>query len=416
MLDPEFRIVMTLQSFRKLLPILPILSLAVSACWNTGSSSPANNDPVTAVVLNTGSVVQNPDDLSGEDPGSCGLNATDGMVDCDIIYAATNGGGIFKSTDGGNKFRQIVNGLPHWNVTDLVIDPEMPDMLYAGTQDSGLYTSFNGGESWFPVIQAAISSISDIVIDSNTCQTSGFPCRDIYVASEDTGILFSHDGGSSWGELNLGLDSPSVTALGIFSYGIFPSVVYAGTAEGKIYVFNRQTQKWDKLLPGFGESSAPSILVIAVNPFTPTEIYVGTSGGEGESQGGTFRSVDGGHTWDKVDIPNAASFSVRVLAFCIQIEARCPPTVADVDTSGKKDERTKDVLYAGVYGLSRNFFVDNPFWENIDLGGQIQTGNNVSAIGIDNIRHTSLYAGTLLGFLVISRDAGATWTRVDLEL
>jgi photosystem II stability/assembly factor-like uncharacterized protein len=409
---------MTLQGFRKLLPVLPILFLSVSACWNEGTSNPSNNDPITAVVIDTGSIVQNPDDLSGEDPGSCSVNTMTDQVDCSIVYVASNGSGIFKSKDGGSKWDQLINGLTDWNVTDLVIDPEVPDVLYAGTQNQGLFWTFNGGGAWSPIQQAAIPSITQVAVDPNTCQTPDTPCTDIYAASEEKGVWVSRDRGLSWKELNDGLDSTSVTAIRIFSYGIYPSVVYAGTAEGKFYKYNAQTQRWEQLILALSEGLGASLLVISVDPLTPTEIYAGTSGGETETQGGTFRSLDGGRTWtnENSNIPNSQNFSVRVLTFCIQAEPRCPPTIADTDGTVQQDERTDDVLYAGVYGLSRTFFVDQPdSWENINMGDQISPPNNTSALAIDNVRHTTLFAGTLLGFVMKTQDTGETWTRIDIE-
>lgn len=409
--------VITPRIFRYFSLLLPVLSLAVSACWNDGNSSAANNYPITAVVLDTGSQIQDPDDLSGEDPGSCSEDGMTGTVDCSIIYAASNGGGIFKSTDAGANWKQMVNGLTEWNVTALAIDPEVPDQLYAGTQNAGLFSSFTGGSAWTPIQLASITAITGIVVDPNTCQTPNSPCTDIYVSSEESGVWVSRDRGLSWTQLNQGFIGSAVTAIQIYSYSLNPSVLYAGTEEGRFYMYNRLTQKWEQLLPGLSEITSASPLVISVNPITPTDIYIGTSGGESESQGGTFQSIDGGHTWNKVTIPNAANFSVRVLTFCIQIEARCPVTVADSKSDQDQiDERTDNVLYGGVYGLSRSYFVDQPNdWFNIDLGGQIQAGNNVSAMGIDNIKHTTIYAGTLAGFIVKTTDTGDTWTRIDLE-
>jgi photosystem II stability/assembly factor-like uncharacterized protein len=160
--------------------------------------------------------------------------------------------------------------------------------------------------------------------------------------------------------------------------------------------------------------------VIAVNPIVPTDLYVGTSGGESQATGSVFRSTDAGLTWGPVSIPNAQSFTVRVLTFCIQIEPRCPPTIPDdfedpADPEQNDPFREKDVLYAGVYGLSRNYFTESDFWTNIDTG-QIQFGNNVSSLAIDTLRHTTLYAGTLSGFVIKSQDAGATWSRIDINL
>jgi photosystem II stability/assembly factor-like uncharacterized protein len=66
-----------------------------------------------------------------------------------------NGGGLFKSTDGGDTWRQLTNGLPATtNQVNLAIAPSNPKRLYATVASDGppatvdLYRSEDAGESW----------------------------------------------------------------------------------------------------------------------------------------------------------------------------------------------------------------------------------------------------------------------------
>src|SRR5262249_11085323 len=71
-----------------------------------------------------------------------------------------NGGGLFKSTDGGKTWRQLTNGLPkNLAQINLAIAPSQPSRIYArvGTTDKGAYGSDAGlgifrsddsGENW----------------------------------------------------------------------------------------------------------------------------------------------------------------------------------------------------------------------------------------------------------------------------
>jgi photosystem II stability/assembly factor-like uncharacterized protein len=71
------------------------------------------------------------------------------------------GGGIFKSSDGGNTWRQLTNGLPADMVqANLAISPSLPSRIYAtlGTSGHGdygsgaglgFYRSDDGGETWY---------------------------------------------------------------------------------------------------------------------------------------------------------------------------------------------------------------------------------------------------------------------------
>ena len=408
--------------------LLLVTTFGLTSCWGDASEEAVNTFSITSLLLDPNSCVDE------DDPTTPDLVE----VDCKTLYVATTGqlvtgggeesvgdvatigGGVFRSTDGGESWLQINNGLFESNITDLAMDPEDPNTLYAGTENKGLFWSFDGGASW-SVATGTITSITDIVVDPHTCLS--VPCTDIYVGSQESGVWVSRDRGQIWDQLNDGIEETTVTALTLFSYTSFPSILYAATEQGNVYKYDPLIQEeWERLLPGLSDTKERTPLVIAVNPFVPSEIYIGTSGGAGKTDGGVFRSVDGGLTWsdETPKIPNAQNFSVRMVTFCLQLEPRCPPTIPFVPDPGEEsliDEREPDVLYAGVFGLSRTFLTSGEnFWENIDLGGEIDLGNNVSSLSIDTLRHTTLYAGTLEGFVLKSQDAGKTWKRINIEL
>ena len=88
----------------------------------------------------------------------------------DIVYVASvgplwaSGGerGLFKTTDGGKTWKQVIRISEHTGVTDLVMDPTNPDVLYAATfqrqrkaysfvgggPESGIHKSTDAGATW----------------------------------------------------------------------------------------------------------------------------------------------------------------------------------------------------------------------------------------------------------------------------
>ena len=91
---------------------------------------------------------------------ACLWEAREGPWEDRNIFSGT-GGGLFKSTDGGNTWKQLTNGLPN-NVVqlDLAISPSQPNRLYVvfGTTQPGgyasgvgmgFYRSDDGGENWY---------------------------------------------------------------------------------------------------------------------------------------------------------------------------------------------------------------------------------------------------------------------------
>ena len=71
--------------------------------------------------------------------------------DENIIFAATTGGGVFRSEDGGARWTPVNSGISSRKIRCLAYQP-MTDMWYAGTYDHGIFRSRDMGESWEPII------------------------------------------------------------------------------------------------------------------------------------------------------------------------------------------------------------------------------------------------------------------------
>ena len=64
-----------------------------------------------------------------------------------VIYAAGRKG-VYKSTDHGTTWQVRNDGLGSLNIRSLALSPSDPNTIYAGTNGTGLYRSRNGGERW----------------------------------------------------------------------------------------------------------------------------------------------------------------------------------------------------------------------------------------------------------------------------
>ena len=63
-----------------------------------------------------------------------------------IIYAGTQGNGVFRSEDRGKTWRPV--GLSGQVVKSLAVSPHEPGTLYAGTKPAYLYVSRDAGKTW----------------------------------------------------------------------------------------------------------------------------------------------------------------------------------------------------------------------------------------------------------------------------
>jgi photosystem II stability/assembly factor-like uncharacterized protein len=138
----------------------------------------------------------------------------------DVIWVAAQGPlwspggerGIYKSTDGGESWKQTLGDDEWVGATDIVMDPRDPDRLYAaswqrhrtvaaymgGGPGSGIHRSLDGGETW----EKLKKGIPGSNLGKIGLAISPFNPDRIYAAIEldrKTGGLFmSTDRGSSW--------------------------------------------------------------------------------------------------------------------------------------------------------------------------------------------------------------------------
>ncbi len=138
----------------------------------------------------------------------------------DVIWVASQGPlwssggerGVYKSTDGGNTWKRTLGDDVWVGATDIVMDPNNPEVLYAATWQrqrtvaaylgggpgSGIHKSTDGGETWTKLKKGIPgSNLGKIGL-----AISPFDSDRIYAAIEldrtKGGLYMSEDRGSSW--------------------------------------------------------------------------------------------------------------------------------------------------------------------------------------------------------------------------
>ncbi|MCX5895609.1 MAG: hypothetical protein NTZ51_07255, partial [Proteobacteria bacterium] len=143
----------------------------------------------------------------------------------DTVYVATNGYGIFKTTDGGTSWKAINHGLvtPYIKGPDaLLIHPHNPHILFASTLQGGVYKTVDSGETWKPVSRNYPFTFGMAIDPSN-------PSR-IFACAPEKKILLSEDEGVTWKEIKLpGTAPPCIAANAIAIHPGNPQLVFVGT-------------------------------------------------------------------------------------------------------------------------------------------------------------------------------------------
>jgi photosystem II stability/assembly factor-like uncharacterized protein len=161
-------------------------------------------------------------------------------------------GGLFKSTDGGTNWS--ASGLTKTFVRVVAIDPFSPNTLYAGTTDYdydlagppflGLFKSTDSGNSWF----AINNGLTDLIYTRSTVAALAIDPDDpniLYAGTSGLGVFRSADSGASWSEFNPGLTNLSVNALAIDP---MERHLYAATGAG-VFAYQYTAPCADPLSP-----------------------------------------------------------------------------------------------------------------------------------------------------------------------
>jgi photosystem II stability/assembly factor-like uncharacterized protein len=161
----------------------------------------------------------------------------------DTLYAGTGegyfngdgvrGAGIFKTTDGGKRWRQLASttGADFFRVNDIVISPRDSKRIYASTR-TGVWRSANGGTTWTRVLDgsAIVGGCFDLAVQEGGAQGFVFATCGTFIYGPQSGIyrVLDDGGGGAWQQVYTEPD------IGRISLAIAPSnqeIVYALAAQ-----------------------------------------------------------------------------------------------------------------------------------------------------------------------------------------
>jgi len=234
------------------------------------------------------------------------------------VLSGGNAGGIYKSTDGGDNWEKLTDGLPELiGKIGVDVSASNPHRVYAIVEampgEGGLYRSDDGGEtwelkngsrilwtrSWYYMHIAADPVNEDIVYIMNapfmksidggiTFEKKKMPHGDHHdhwinphnnknmINANDGGATITFDGGESWSSI---LNQPTAQFYRVNTDNQFPYRIYAGQQDNSTVAILSQTYDDgignDDFYPVGGGESAH----IAFDPDNPRLIYATTING-----------------------------------------------------------------------------------------------------------------------------------------
>lgn len=208
--------------------------------------------------------------------------------------AGTEGGGVWRTEDGGKRWLPANFGLVDQSVQVLLCAPDWSrqEVTLAGTAE-GLFRSTNGGRAWREVDWP----FSDMAISALTAVPEQMGDGLFYAGSEEGYIYVSPDGGRGWNRLVAPSAASPVNALYAVP-GTNGQVILAGTTDG-IFLSEDGGSQWRLVCAELG-----AVLSLA----GAQQMVVA-----GSYDSGVWQSEDGGCTWQSVSQGLAARGLARIV-------------------------------------------------------------------------------------------------------
>lgn len=291
------------------------------------------------------------------------------------VYAGAYPAGAFKTTNGGTTWTPIFSGLPATQyVASLAIDPTTPTTVYAGTS-GGAFKTTDGGTSWVGIN----SGLTNTAIRSLKMDPTN---PSILYCAGSGGVSKTTDGGASWTAVTSGLP----VGDGFLSLAIdpdTPSTVYVGTYANGVFKTTNAGASWTAVNNGL---TTTRVWALAADPVNPGTVYAGTDQGVP----GIFQTTDGGGTWTPLNSGPSAG------VYALVIDSTHPNNV-----------------YAGVNGGVYKTTDTGATWSAVNSGLGFPS---TFALAMDPTNPAILYAGTSGNGIFKTTTSAASWTAIDAGL
>lgn len=258
-------------------------------------------------------------------------------TDPDTVYAGVEDAGLFRSTDGGQTWKEFPElrgvkghlwqpGAGGMGLHTIVLDPSRPERIFVAISAAGVFRSDDAGATWRPMNRGLRSpyELPDPDAEVGHCvhRIAMDPSRpNVLFMQKHWDVMRSDDAGESWREVSGNL--PTDFGFPIAVHAHEPDTVYVVPIksdsehyppEGKLRVYRSRTGggEWEALANGLPQRDCyVNVLrdAMAVDSLDPCGVYVGTTGGQ------VYASADAGDTWASLvrDLPPVLSVEVQTL-------------------------------------------------------------------------------------------------------
>ncbi len=327
-------------------------------------------------------------------------------------YFGATGGGLWKTTDGGQNWRPVTDGkINSSSVGAVAVCAADPDVVYIGTgetqlrgnilQGDGVYRSTDAGATWTHLGLAETQNVSRIRIHPENCDVAWVGAFGVHSApNPERGVFKTTDGGKTWRKTLFKSDKAGIADLALDPGD--PDVLYAavweawrkswgmssGGDDSGLWKSTDGGETWQEITSALGLDPAKPIgkIGITVSGANSNRLWALV---EHEPEGGVYRSDDGGRSWelmnDERKLRQRAFYYTRIYA----------------------DPQADSVVYA----LNTGFYKSTDGGKTFPTSFRVPHGDNHDLWIASNDPQRMINAND--GGANVSVNGGQTWTDQD---
>jgi photosystem II stability/assembly factor-like uncharacterized protein len=263
------------------------------------------------------------------------------LTDPNTVYAGVEDAAIFRSTDGGENWKELPGLRGHgtgrkWQpgaggmcLHTIILDPSSrtpeTQRMWIAISAAGAFRTDDGGKSWKPINRGLRSQyIPDPTAEIGHCvhHVAMHPKRPgVLFMQKHWDVMRSDDAGDNWKEVSGNLPTDFGFVIDVHAHE--PETIYVVPIksdsehyvhEGKLRVYRSRTggNEWQALTKGLPQKDCyVNVLrdAMAVDSLDKCGIYFGTTGGQ------VYCSPDAGDSWNPIvrDLPAVLSVEVQTL-------------------------------------------------------------------------------------------------------
>ena len=252
--------------------------------------------------------------------GGRSVSASGVVGDPMTYYMGTTGGGLWKTEDAGQRWKNISDGFFEMgSVGAVAVSTFNTNIVYVGMGEhaprgvmtsygDGVYKSTDAGKTWKHMGLKATQHISRIIIHPTNPDIVYVAAQgQLYGPNKERGIFKSTDGGKTWkntlfvneltgaAELSMDANYPEIMYAAMWEHQRKPNMVVSGGAGSGLYKSTDAGETWTELTEGLPKEKGK--MAISVSPANSNKVYALIESDSNKDKGGLFVSNNAGKSW-----------------------------------------------------------------------------------------------------------------------